>query len=104
MPNVMAVQPNIGAALYERSIIPFLVPRHKVWLEPAAEVTLPIYKNAGLGRKVNFARGKIPPGGKSLQKCIYSVPAQEMAKDRARFGWPPVSNIAAVTKPRRETR
>ena len=28
-------------------------------------VTLPIYENARLGRKVNFARGKIPLGGKT---------------------------------------
>ena len=61
---------------------------------------LPIYDNARLGHKVNFARGKIPSGGKSPQKCIYSVPAQETAKDRAKFGWPPVSDVGAVTKPR----
>jgi len=45
MPNVMAAQPNIGGALCESSVIPFLVPRRKVWLTPAAEVhavTLPI--------------------------------------------------------------
>ena len=33
-----------------------------------------------------------------------SVPVQETAKYRAKFGWPPVSDVAAVTKPRRETR
>ena len=38
------------------------------------------------------------------RKCIYSVPAQEMAKHRAKFGWPALSDIAAVTKPTRETR
>jgi len=32
MPNVMAAQPNIGGALCESSVIPFLVPRRKVWL------------------------------------------------------------------------
>ena len=32
------------------------------------------------GHKVNFARGKIPPGGKRSRKCIYSVPGQETAK------------------------
>jgi len=41
------------------------------------------------------ARGKSPPN---------SVPAQETAKRRARFGWPPVTDVAAVTKARRETR
>jgi len=33
-----------------------------------------------------------------------SVPAQETAKHRAKFGWPPVSDVAAVTNARRETR
>jgi len=54
--------------------------------------------------KVNIAPGKIPSGCNSLRKCIYSVSAQETAEHRAKFGWPPVSVIAAVTKPRRETR
>jgi len=39
MPNVMAAQPNIGGALCESSVIPFLVPRRKVWLTPAAGVS-----------------------------------------------------------------
>jgi len=38
MPNVMAAQPNIGGALCESSVIPFLVPRRGVWLTPAAGV------------------------------------------------------------------
>jgi len=45
---------------------------------------------------VNFAPGKKP------RKCIRSVPAQEMAKHPAKFGWLPLSDVAAVTKPRRE--
>ena len=36
MPNVMAAQLNIGGALRESSVIPFLVPRRKVCLMPAA--------------------------------------------------------------------
>jgi len=56
------------------------------------------------GQKVNFARGKILSGGKISRKCIYSVPGQETAIHRAKFGWPPVSDVAAVTKARRETR
>ena len=35
MPNVMAAQPNIGGALCESSVIPFLVGRRKVWLTPS---------------------------------------------------------------------
>jgi len=42
-------------------------------------------------------------GRQAPQKCIYSVPAQQTAKHRAKFGWPVVSDVAAVTKPRRET-
>ena len=38
MPNVMAALPNIGGAVYGSSVIPFLVPRGKVWLTPAAGV------------------------------------------------------------------
>jgi len=63
-----------------------------------------IYENARLGRKVNFAPGKILSEGKSQRKCIYSVAAQETAKHHATFGWPPVRDVAAVTKARRETR
>jgi len=41
-------------------------------------------------------------GAKAPQKCIYSVPAQETTNDHAKFGWPPVSDVAAVTKARRK--
>jgi len=85
-----------------------LVPRRKVWLTPAAfecrAVTLPIYENARLGSKVNFAPDKILSGGKSPRKCIYNVAAQKTAKHPEKFGWPAVSDVAAVTKARRETR
>jgi len=67
-------------------------------------VTLPIGERRLGGRKVNFARGKIPLRGNSRRKCIYSLPAQVKAKHRAKFGWPSVSDVAAVTLPRRETR
>ena len=35
---------------------------------------------------------------------MYNVPVQETAKHRAKFGWPPLSDVGALTKPRRETR
>ena len=35
---------------------------------------------------------------------LYNVPAQETAKHYAKFGWPLVSDVAAVTKASRETR
>jgi len=38
MPNVLAAQPNIGGAVCKSFVIPFLVPRRKVWLTPAAAV------------------------------------------------------------------
>ena len=102
MPNVMAAQPNISGALYESIVIPFLVPRRKVWLRPAAGVPRSNAANIRerLGRKVNFARGKIPSRAKRPQKCIYGVDAQETAKHHAKFGLPPVSDVTAVTKPR----
>ena len=43
-------------------------------------------------------------GGRFFVDTLYSVPAQETAKHRAKFGWLPLSDVAAVTKPRRETR
>jgi len=49
-------------------------------------VTLPVYENARVGRKLNFAADRIPLEGKSPKKCIYSIPVQEMAKHRAKFG------------------
>ena len=81
MPNAMAAQPNIGGALCESSVIPFLVPRRKAWLTLAGGVPCSndaianILKNARVESKVNFAPGKIPLAGKSSRKCIYSVPA-----------------------------
>jgi len=41
--------------------------------------------------------------GQEPLKCIHSVLAQEMAKHPAKFGWLPLTEVAAVTKPRRET-
>ena len=101
MSNVSAAQPNIGGALCSSSVISFLLQRHKVWLTPAAGVPCTNATNIGnarLGRKVNFARGEISSGGKTRRKCIYNVAAQKTAKHRAKFGWPPMSDVAAVTK------
>jgi len=50
MPNVMDAQPNIGGALCESSVIPFLVPRRKVWLTPAAGVLRSNAANIGEGK------------------------------------------------------
>jgi len=70
MPNVMAAQLNIGGALCESSVIPFLVPRHKVWLTAAARA--PCSNTANIGEHKtwrqsefcscqNSVRGKNPP-------------------------------------------
>jgi len=47
MPNVMAAQPNIGGALCESSVIPFLVPCQKVWLTSAARLPCSYTANTG---------------------------------------------------------
>ena len=49
MHNVMDAQPNIGGALCESSVIPFLVPRGKVCLTPDAGV--PCSNAANLGER-----------------------------------------------------
>jgi len=69
-------------------------------------VTLPIYENARLGRKVNFAPCKISLGDKSPRKCIHTVAAKRQPNIVHRLAVIPAvtsSVIAAVTKPRRET-
>jgi len=47
MSNVMATQPNVGGALCENSVNPFLVPHRKFWLMPAAAVTCSNTDNIG---------------------------------------------------------
>jgi len=61
---------NISGALSESCVglIPFFVPRHKVWLTAAAQV--PCTNAANIKRKVNFAPRRIQIGAKSLQKCV----------------------------------
>ena len=54
MPNVTVAQPNIGGALCESFVIPFLVPRRILWLTPADGVPC---SNAAKTRKpLKFAR------------------------------------------------
>jgi len=78
MLNVTATLTNIGRALCESSVIPFLIglPRCKVWLMPAAAVpcsnAAKMYENARLGRNVNFAPGKILSGAKATEN-VYTV-------------------------------
>ena len=70
----MAAQANIGGALCENSLMPFLVAYRKVWLTSAAGVPCSDAANIGehrFGHKVNFAPGR--------KMYIYSVPVQKTA-------------------------
>ena len=106
MPNVMAAQPNIGGSICENSVIPLLVPRHKVWLTSTARVPCGHTANAGERKtwtQSEFSNWKNSVRGKAAKMYIgYSVPAQETTKS-TKFGWHQVSDVAAVTKQRRET-
>jgi len=75
MPNVMAAQPNIGGAVCESSVIPFLVPRHKVWLTTLLEcraVTLPIQRTQDLDAKSVLQLEKFCQGARA-PKNVYIV-------------------------------
>ena len=100
-----ASQPNIGGALCESSVIPFLISHRKVWLTPT--VPVPCSNAANIGERKtltqsefctgqNSVTGQEPP--KNVNLYMYSVPAQETAKHRAKFGWLLVSDVATVTK------
>jgi len=87
MPDVMAALSNIGGAF--------------CWTpQSLADTTtrVPCGNAANICTLQNSVRGQEP------LKCIYSAPVQETAKHRVKFGWPPLSDVGAVTKPRRETR
>jgi len=56
MPNVIAAQPNIGGALCEGSVIPFLVPRRKVWLTPTGRV--PCSNAANIGERKTWTQNE----------------------------------------------
>jgi len=90
----------------QSSVIPFLVPRRKVWLRP--DVGVPCSDAANIGERRTWTQSELrirqnSVRGNSPQKYIYSVAAQETAKHGTKFGWPPVNDVAAVMKPRRET-
>jgi len=56
MPSVMAAQPNIGGALCESFVIPFLVPCHKVWLTAARQV--PCSNAANIGERKTWTQSE----------------------------------------------
>jgi len=108
MPNVTAVQSNIGGALCESSVISFLVPRCKVRLTPTGRV--PCSNAASIGVHKTWTQSEVCTRQNSVREQKHQenvgkcVPAQETAKHHAKFGWLPLNDVAAVTKPRRETR
>jgi len=61
-----------------------------------------VYVNGPLEAKWIFHLAKFRQWARTAES-IYSVPVQETAKHRAKFGWPPLSDVAAVMKPTRET-
>ena len=73
-----------------------------------ASARVPCSDAVNLGERRSWTQSEFcswqnPVRGKSPQNCIYSIPEQETAKRRAKFGWPPFSNVGTVMKPRRET-
>jgi len=84
MPNAMATQSNIGGALCESSVIPFLVACRKFWLTLTARVP---YIAANIGERKTWTQSEFctwqnSVRGKSPRR--YSLPAQETAKHRAK--------------------
>jgi len=68
--STTAAQPNIGGALCESSVIPFLVPCHKVWLTAAAREPC---SNAGnIGEHKNWMQSKLCSWQNSV-KNVYIV-------------------------------
>jgi len=94
MPNLMAARPNIGGAVCESSVIPFLVLHRKVWLRPPAGV--PCSNAANIGERKTWTKWEKP--------TKYIVPAQQTIKDSAKFGWPPVRDVAAVNEAKTRNR
>ena len=93
--------------LCKSSVIPVLVPRRKVWSTPAAGV--PCSNTANIGEcktwtQSEFCMWRNPVRGQQPPKCTYSIAAQKMAKHRAKFGWPPVNVVTAVTKPSQDAK
>ena len=97
-------RPRLKMTRRESSIIPFLVPHCKVWLTPTARLPC---SNAARTQDLDakwilhlseFRQGARAP--KMYIKCTSPGDAKHCAK----FGWPLLSDVAALTKPRRKTR
>ena len=64
MPNMIAALPNIGGALC-CSVIPFVVPRRKVWMTPAAGV--PCSNAANIGERKTWTSSEFCIGQNSVK-------------------------------------
>ena len=91
MPNVMAALPNIGGALCS-------TPR-----SAPCNDAVDIGERKTWTQSVFYLQNSVTAQEPPKMNIAYSVPAKETAKDRAKFCWPPVSDVAVVTKPIRET-
>jgi len=85
MLNMMAALPNIGGAVCVSSVIPFLVPRRKVWLTPAAR--LPCSNAANMGERKTWTQSEFCTWQNSLRGArapenVHIVATQETAKHR----------------------
>jgi len=67
-------------------------------------VTLPIGQRKTWRTQSEFCTWQSSVRSNSRRKCIYSLPAQATTKHCAKFGWLPLSDVAAVTKPRCKSR
>jgi len=79
-------RPLLKMTWNDSSIIPFLVPRRKVWLTPTARVPCSNAANIGERRtwtQSEFCTWQNSVRGQDPQKFNYTVPTQETAKHRA---------------------
>jgi len=102
MPKVMVALPNklIGGALCST---PQSLARTHCSKMPCSNVTKRRERKTWRMQNEFFHLAKFRNGRARIPE-ICNVPAQETAKHRAKFGWLPLSDVAAVTLPRRETR
>jgi len=94
MPNVMVALPNVGAQ------------RRQVWSRPLLErraVTLPIGERKNWRTQSEYCTWENSVTGQQPPK-MYTLSTSLTATHHAKFGWLLLSDVTAVTKPRRESR
>jgi len=79
MPNVMAAKPNIGGAVCDAYVIPFLVPRCTVWLTPAAGV--PCSNTARIGERKNWTHSEVCTWQNSIRGHNTPICYRQAAQD-----------------------